>query len=410
MHKKTKISVLLATILTIGMVLSGTSVNFTPNLAMGSPQIDPELSKFKNNFDDNGLVYIGDDDSFSTNSVFDYGDQQIAMKLSKLKPQDVNQLSDKFTNIAVDLNTLSNGDVLKKIKEKYNLGSRIIFKKDNIKIDEVAQILDSDTLRDAKLENDALTTVAISVFKDLNGINHLAYLNVEENNPDEVARLLAISCSDDKDTLLFSKKFNDQIALIQFGTPAYAGLGTSWSNVCTPVSSYDQWLTVNVNFSTALYKDPNNPAGGTYISMSDAAITVTPKSGYEQGHSFIYQNSNSSGTVQFYAPTPITNQTSFSVGGNFGYSPYINFGVNFNHATTITVSGSAGCNYTQWDFMPVIGSYFAPTSTQTYYEAVNQYYQPGSYFSTSLRYTVQMHRYDLLYATATNSFTLAGSN
>lgn len=413
MFKSRKVKVIMGVLLVFGLVVSGVSVNVVPTQAKQAT--DTDRTKLKKNIDTNGLMYIADDSSIpSENTITDYEPQNIKTKIEKLKIEDIDQLDlYKFKNIVVNTDQLSNIKLLNKIREAHNQGDRVIFRKDNITEAEVYKLLGNEipsySLAEQKSDS-KLTTVGISVFKDSDGLDHIATLNVEKNTPSEVLRLIVIASRDDKDTNLSMIPKTVETSFVQFGKPAYAALNTSWPSIVIPKSSYDQWETVNINFVTGIYRDPNNPISGAYMGLSDSGITVTPRSGYAQGCTYLYHGSNSNGTVKYYGPTPLINQPSFSV--NVGTSSTV-VSATFNTKCNVSITGGPGKNYTQWAFNPVyiIGSvtFDNTTTAQTYYECADQYGQSGSNFKQGYSYTVNITKGSMPYAKASSSVDMTGS-
>jgi len=408
-HKK--LSVLSTVILVIGLVASGLTINTEPVQAQEIPQVNPELTKFKNNLDENGLLFITDDSSVPALNTIEYNKESITTKITRLTKINISQLDiNKFKNIAINADQLIDKNTLNTIKEAYNNGVRIILQKDNITREEAYSLLEiqmPDYLKGGQSGDDKLTPVAISILKDSEGIERVATLTVENNIPSEVLRVITIACRDDIDTFkYFLNKNIKKTSTIEFGKPAYASINTSWPPLAI-FSRYDSWTLVDVNWVFGKYRDPNNPVGSQYIFMSDAGVTATTRQVEGIGSVYIYQNSNSGGQVGYYQPTPITSQSSYSI--SFGYPPATSLGINFNRSTSISVTGTSGTNYTQWCFSPIVGGFlFVPTTFgQTYNEGVNQYIQSGSSCSVSFSYTVDMWSGDAyIVARATSSYTL----
>lgn len=387
---KKRFKAFIALTIVMGLLFTGLSINLAPVQASGK---NSELTKLKVNLETYGMLYLTDD-SVASQKTINFNQEDITTKLTGLKGQNICQLdSNKFRNIVVDVAQLSNKDVLSKIRESFNSGAKIVLRKNNIKISEAYSLLgeseDPKYLEQADSANDKLTTVAISMFKDSTGAINASKLNVEINNENEVTRLIIIALRDDHDTLGLFKNHNEE-AYIQTIKPVYANLSTSWPYV-KPWSNYDQWATVNVNYSCNVYKNPNNPTGGYYISMQETGVTVTPRSGYYSSYAYIYHSSASNGQVHYYSPQAQTNVTSDNTTG-FGATPTSTLSFNLGTRTNIVLSsGGPGYSYSQWMFYPVNAfGQPVPTQYQTYYEPTDQYYQSGSYFSQGFSYSIQM--------------------
>ncbi|MDI6877941.1 MAG: hypothetical protein QMC95_07750 [Desulfitobacteriaceae bacterium] len=387
-EKQLKVFVML--FLSAGLLFSGLSFSLVPVHASDK---DLELTELKLNLETNGMLYVTDNVVPSKKDI-NFNQENISTQIMKVQKQDMSQLdSTKFRNIVVDVAQLKNRDILNKIKERFARGSRIVFRKDNIRINEAYSLLEENTTQgtfeDKDFAHNGLTTVAISMFKDSSGNIHTAKLNVEDNNDSEVLRLIIIASRDDRDTVRLFQR-HEQQGFIQDIRPVYASLSTSWLYV-RPWSSYDSWSTVDINYSYNVYKNPNNPSGGYYLSMEETSLTVTPRDGYLSGNVYVYHDSASGGTENYYAPQAQTNVNSVNL--SFGYPP--STGLSFSLGTKMNIrlsSGGQGHAYTQWQFYPVgaLGGVL-PTKYQTYYEPTDQYYQPGSYFNQGFAYWVDMY-------------------
>ncbi|MGE4271492.1 MAG: hypothetical protein AB7E31_01290 [Desulfitobacterium sp.] len=405
-----KLTALFTVLLIVGLIASGLTINIIPASAQENPKINPELTKYKTNLDENGLIFITNDDSIPSQNMIEYNHENVSTKITKLNKKNISQLNiDKFKNIAVNTNQLTDQNTAEKIREAYNSGSRIILQKDNITPEEAYGFLGiqmPEYFEGGQAGDDKLTSVAISILKDSEGIERISTLTVESNIPSEVLRVITIACRDDKDTFkyFFSKNINSTANLIS-SKPVYASIDTSWPRMAI-FSRYDSWESVDINWVFAKYRDPSNPVNSQYVFMSDAGVTATTRLAYGIGTVYIYQSNNSGGKVAYYKPTPITSQSSYSA--SFGFPPSSSIGINFNRSTSITTTGTSGTNYTQWAFSPIVAGFFVPTTFgQTYNEGANQYIQSGSSCSVYFKYSVDMWSGDLfIVSTASSSYSL----
>ena len=384
-RKLSKIFISIAMI--FGLLFSGLSFNLP--FAQASDLKNPEFTQLKQNLESNGLLYITKK-SIGSQKDINYNKTTVSTSLIALKPENIQQLDNKFKNVLVDADQLNNKQVLNKVRELYNNGAKIIIRKNNITFGEAYSYIGENTsFEDLKQSTEKLTTVAISMFKDSSGMIRKVKMNVEINNEDEALRTIIIALRDDNEPLrlLFNAAKNQ--AFVQTIKLAYASLSTSWPPVDS-YATYDSWTSVDINYAVNVYKNPNNPSNGKYYTMEETPFTVTPRTGYYSGSVYLYHTSGSSGTVNYYAPQAQTNATSINT--SFGYPPSSSLSFSIGTKTNIVInSGGLGNSNIQWRFYPVgiIGTE-EPTSNQTYYEPTSQYYQSGSYINQGLAYEVQM--------------------
>ncbi|MFZ3103077.1 MAG: hypothetical protein WA113_12925 [Desulfitobacteriaceae bacterium] len=386
-----KFKIVMSLLLVFGLLFSGLSVNLK---SVEASDKNPEFTKLKLNLEKNGLLYITEN-NIDSQKIINFNKEFITTNFSTIKSLNIAQVdSNIFKNIIVDATELNNTDVLNKVRESYKNGAKIVIRKDHIKLSEAYNLIGEnipENIPQVDNYSDKLTNVAISMFKDSSGNIYPVNMNVEVNNENEVLRIITIALRDDKDNLHLSNNQQTQ-SIIQTIKPAKASLSTSWPPVGS-YASYDSWTSVTVNYALNVYKNPNNPSNGTYWSMAYSPVTVTPNSGYYSGYVYLYQHSNSGGTVCDYGPTAQTNTSAINI--NFGVTPSVTLNYGIGNRMNIAINaGGLGNYYIQWRFTPVsiLGGY-QPTSNQTAYEPTSQYYQYQTYISHSLRYIVDMYTF-----------------
>jgi len=400
---KKELKVFLSLALVVGLIFSGLSINLPYAQASNK---NPELTALKSNLETNGMVYITDN-AVDTQKKIDFNKEDITTKITSLKLQDyIFRASSNIKNIVVDATLLSNEDLLTKVRASYNNGAKIVIRKDNIKVSDAYSLMGEkipEGLTEVETgdQSKELTTVAVSMFKDSSGNIHPAKMNVEINNSDEVLRVIIIALRDDDVTSPYK---NSEQSFIQTIKPAQATLFSSWPAVVS-WPSYDQFISVDINWACALYKSPTNPDSNLkYWSVGDGQVTVTPRSGYLSGGVHIKLTSNSSGVINAFAPTPFTNKSSVSM--SLGVPAADSLSINFNTSTNMVISqGGVGYPYTDFAFTPVYGPLTQYQSKQTFYEASTQYLQDPAWFGLGFYYTVDMYEAYTLdwFATASHS-------
>lgn len=401
-----KLKMFLSLLLVGVLMITGLSINLP--FAQASNK-NVELTKLKTNLETNGMLYITDKTVY-TEKKFNFNKKDITTKITSIKSQNYSQAANlNFKNIVVDAVLLNNKDVLNKVRASYNNGCKIVILNDNIKASDAFSVMGENIpgyikQLDDLNKSDQLTTIAISVFKDSSGTIHPAILNVEINNSDEALKAIIIAFRDDNDTSLPQNK---EQSIIQTIKPAQAAMTTSWTPVASWPLVYDSWQTCMVMWSINLVKIPTGPdSNGMRYCLGDTPVTVTPYSGYFAGGVHVKLTSNSSGGVLYYAPTPLTNQSSFSASIGVPYAASLSL----NFAKTMDVAVSSGTGYVDFAFTPVgLFGIFSPTSYQTFYEGAVEYGQYPTWYGQGFSYTVDMYRYMgstigyVWYATASHS-------